>query len=326
MSLSYPNFKQYILNDEENNKDLYEITTELQFFSSQMKKIPRIVANFSVLKILNCSRNKLVSVPKEIFGIKTLVTVNLSENLIIELVDEICELPNLKNLILVSNKLKKLPENIGKLTKLELLLCSKNELENIPASLWTISSLKEVRLSNNFIKEIGNLSPLINLEILYLDHNAISVINNCFDNLTNLIKLDLSYNKTKDSSVSESNELVIANIFELSNLEYFKNDFNVESKFCVVCKKETNTHPPCGHYICSVCANKKMLEKFNDDYETTCPTCNQTFKTNELKEDYEKYEIIKKNDVALLEDQCSNIKSVKPFDFLHKKTCECGKC
>lgn len=317
MSLSYINFKKYILNDEENSRNLYDEATELNFYNSKVKKLQRIIAKFKNIKVFNVSKNKIVTIPKEIFTMKSLISLNLTDNLIVTLPDELCNLENLETLILISNKLKVLPTNIGKLQKLKILWCSKNELETLPESLSTILSLQDVRFSYNDLISTINFESLVNLKNLYLNNNNLPTVPKGISSLDQLKKLDLSYNKTKTQNV-EQNEQLVAEIYELPSIEFFKNDFNVEDKFCSVCKKETNTAPPCGHYICAICANKRMMEKFNDDYETECPTCKQKFKTPELEDDNKKYSLeIKKS-----EDQniyCHEIGKIV-------EGCPCGKC
>lgn len=322
MSLSYDNFKTFILGDESNNLDLYDLTEELQFSSFELKKVQRLAMKFKNVKIFNLAKNKLSSLPKEISKMKSLNSLILTANEFELLPDEICELKNLKTLIVLSNKLKSLPQNIGNLKKLETLWISKNEIETLPESFFSLTSLKDFRASNNKIITLGDFSNLINLEKLYLDHNCLEEIPNGLNKLNKLQKIDISYNKTKLSQFSQQNEEKINDLFDLDSIEFFKNDFNVENKFCNQCKKETNTCPPCGHYICPVCANKKMLQSFNDDYETTCPTCDEKFKTNELKEDDNKYII----NIDKSTDQKLYCTEIGKWNGKGLDNCLCGKC
>lgn len=318
MSLSFANYKKFIIDDEQNNLDLYDLVQEISFVSSELKRIQKSIVKFKNVKIMNLSKNKLSSLPKEIIKMQSIKSLILTDNEFETLPEEICSLANLKNLIVISNKLKSLPNNIGNLKNLELLWVCKNEIQSLPDSFYTLTSLKEFRASENKISQLGDLSNLTNLKRIYLDHNLLEQIPEQIVNLTNLVRLDISYNLTKSSNFAESNEQIINDIFNIESLEYFKNDFNLGDKFCSICKKETNTTPPCGHYICPICANKKMLQKFNDNYETTCPTCNQIFKTNELKEDDDKFmiKINKCSDETLCENNLNKCNS----------TCKCANC
>lgn len=312
MALTFDNFKKFVLNDIENNKDLYDICEEFQFSSSNLKKVHKIVKKFTKVKIFNLSRNSLTTLPKEVFNISTLISLNLSDNNFEFLSNDICHLNNLQSLILISNNLKSLPDSIGNLQKLEKLWVSKNELTKLPKSLYTIKSLQDLRTSHNKLTYLEDFSDLTNLKMLYLDHNAVEIIPDGLSKLIELQKLDISYNKTKNEKYGSDNEKKIENVYELDSIEYFKNDFNSENKLCSVCKKETNTITPCDHYVCAICINKKLMENFNDEYETECPTCKKKIKTTDLKEDNDKYQINKIMCCQTIGTQIQN--------------CLCGKC
>lgn len=322
MSLSYANFKKYILNDEEKNKDLYKITTELQFHSSDLKKIQRLVAKFKKVTLLNLSNNKLASIPMEIGTMNSLITLNLSQNELTSLPDSVCDLTNLQKLIVISTNLKSLPQNIGNLQKLKTLWCSNNNIKELPKSLFTIKSLENLKISHNKITEIDSIGNLNNLVSLHADNNEIlyTPIEMC--DLLKVQEIDISYNKTNLEDNHETNLVVIDLIALLPELTFFKNDFNTKGKFCVTCKNESHSYTKCGHIICRPCASKQLLKQNksntsdSNDYLTECPACQSSFSVIELTEKMHPYAL--KNTGSL----CSNLPMMS-----RSKPCECGnKC
>lgn len=311
MSLSYENFVKCILNDEENNKDLYDKVTKLSFNSANLKKIQKIIVNFKKATVLNLSQNMLISIPVEICFMSTLTTINLSENNITELPNEICNLVNLETLIVISNKLKTIPSNISKLQNLKNLWLSKNQLVEIPDSIFTMKSLENVRLSHNQINSFCNMKDFFSgkqlapLTSLFLDNNKISSIPDILYDFISLQKLDLSYNKTNMLVESEQKIKILQ---DLPDLVFFKNDFNIIGNFCFVCKNECHIVAPCGHKICQKCAEQKLFESSNGNFEITCLECNNIFSTLKLKQNENPY-FLKK--VTL----CTN-----------KQECKCGVC
>lgn len=311
----YLNFIKYILNDEQNNIDLYDIVESLQFSSSHIKNISLLICKFNKLIKIDLSRNSFTTIPCNLFGnnfksMDTLQTLNLSSNNITYFPKEIFNLKNLLTLILVSGKLQIIHDDICNLKKLQTLWLSKNEICELPSTLYKIESLQYLRMSHNKISNIDGIENMINLKILYLDNNSIEKLPTDFSKMENLIKFDISYNLTRSDKYANLNESTISNIYELPELEYFKNDYNItENETCCVCKKETTTMTSCNHRICAVCANKRMLLSFNESYKIDCPVCGKIFKTTELIETINSIKYLIKNDEKTQNNStyCQNI-------------------
>ncbi|KKL65873.1 hypothetical protein LCGC14_2150650, partial [marine sediment metagenome] len=112
--------------------------TGLRIYKFELKKIPKIIADFKELKYLVLSYNHSEYLPESIGSLNKLEFLDLS-----------------------TNKLKIIPESYKKLSSLKFLDLYSNEFKEIPKILEKINSLETVLLGGNqiknFLDKIGNL-------------------------------------------------------------------------------------------------------------------------------------------------------------------------
>ena len=105
---------------------------------------------------------------------------------------EINLLENLKHLILYKNP--EIYSSICNLTNLETLQLSRNNIKIIPKEISKLINLKNLKLNHNSITEMSNICVLTNLKMLNLFHNKIKEIPDEIDNLKSLECLLLGNN------------------------------------------------------------------------------------------------------------------------------------
>ena len=318
MSLSYEGYTKYIMNDEENNADLYDKVTDLKFTSSKLKNLDNHkLQNFKQIQVFNLAQNLLNSLPINVTAIYTLQTLNSS-------------------LIIISANLTALPATLYTMENLKVLWLSNNKFSLLDSRIFTLKSLEDLRISHNQLQIISigvagqlgqtdqteqttqnsqtHLSPL---KYLYLDHNKLRGIPSQLVNFTQLKKLDLSYNNTK---IYQKNIRVIESLKKLPNLEMFKNDVDMEKYQCVNCNTECGNISPCNHAICNNCIlNKTINHADNNGKNIKCAKCTTEFAVEKIKHVDNPYKISKSGGLIkpLL---CSTTPSLQNFG------CNCGEC
>lgn len=150
--------------------------------------------SLSNLKTLNLSRNSFSKYPEEISGLTTLENLNLSGNSIKIHPGLLTGLSNLKVLNISDNAFEEFPDTILQLHLLESLDISKNKINNIPDSLSSLSNLQNLNASYNTVESVGIVTSLVQLRVLNLSGNKLGPLSGItFENMTNLIELDLSH-------------------------------------------------------------------------------------------------------------------------------------
>ena len=94
---------------------------------------------------------------------------------------------HLTHLNLSFNYLEKLPESIGKLGDLKVLNLAHNGLSRVP-QLKNCAKLSELRLGQNKLETIEYFNQNRELEILDLNENLLTTLNECEYNLPSSIK------------------------------------------------------------------------------------------------------------------------------------------
>ncbi|KAM3583517.1 cysteinyl-tRNA synthetase [Umbelopsis sp. WA50703] len=144
--------------------DQLENLTSLTAFNNNLDCLPQYFANFSHLTSLNISNNSFTTFPEVICSITTLVELDIS-----------------------FNKLTDFPPEIGSLVNLVRLLAIANQLTGqLPQNFRHLASLKELDIRQNLITDLEVLTYLPSLEILFVDYNAVSIVNSEFKNLRQL--------------------------------------------------------------------------------------------------------------------------------------------
>ncbi|MEB3122172.1 MAG: COR domain-containing protein [Snowella sp.] len=175
--LDLSNWNTYVSNEE-------KITT-----------IPIEIFNFTWLKELYLTNNRLSEIPDSISRLQNLSTLFLSENRLSETPDSISHLQNLSRLYLGSNQLSELPNSISRLPNLSKLDLSHNQLRELPNFISCLQNLSKLDLSHNQLRELpDSISHLQNLSQLYLSHNQLSELPDSISRLQNLSLLSLSDN------------------------------------------------------------------------------------------------------------------------------------
>jgi len=144
--------------------DQLEHLTSLTAFNNNLDSLPQCFGNFSNLTSLNISNNSFTDFPNVICQIISLVELDIS-----------------------FNKITDFPAEIGSLVNLVRMWAVANQLTGqLPQSFRFLASLKELDIRQNLITDLEVLSCLPSLEILFVDYNAVSIVNSEFRNLRQL--------------------------------------------------------------------------------------------------------------------------------------------
>jgi Leucine-rich repeat (LRR) protein len=142
----------------------------LWLYQNKITVLPDEIGRLSDLNCLYLWKNRLHNLPSGIGKLTNLSKLGLEGNFLTDLPDEIFNLTNLTQLNLLNNKLTFLSSKIEKLNKLEYLaIGNQDSLLSVPAEIFTLKKLKYLYLfsilSDNFSKEIGNLTDLTVLNL-----------------------------------------------------------------------------------------------------------------------------------------------------------------
>ncbi|TKJ18974.1 MAG: hypothetical protein CEE43_16710 [Promethearchaeota archaeon Loki_b32] len=122
---------------------------ELIFWDSQILSLPESIGNFTSVRKIDLSGNKLTGLPDSIGDLPLLEILNLNNNSIEKIPKSLGNLKNLKELHLVNNRLTTLPNSVGNLASLEILDLSWNYmLGYLGESIFKLPRLKKLILEN----------------------------------------------------------------------------------------------------------------------------------------------------------------------------------
>jgi len=129
-----------------------------------------------------------------------------------------------KELDLSENKFQSFPSNLNCLSTLEVLNFNFNVLYNVSDFQFrNFQYLKELQLSGNQIEKLPLLKDLINLQILSINSNQLSNLNNC--GIESLKKLEILL--ANQNSISEIENL---RLDQLENLTFIDLNNNLIEK------------------------------------------------------------------------------------------------
>ncbi|KAK8722150.1 hypothetical protein OTU49_012504 [Cherax quadricarinatus] len=221
LDLSYNKISQL---NQQVFRDLYNVQV-LRLSHNQLQTLPTAAFSACVnLHTLDLSYNQLTSIPDRAFqGVNVLSFLALDNNQISDVgAASLSNLTSLEDLNLNGNQLTVIPADVGHLRYLKTLDLGENQitsLENIPVkglqflyglrlvnnkisgnitkdTFNDIPSLKILNLAKNSITHIesGTFDNNLNLQAVRLDANMLTSFSNLFENLPNLVWLNVSDN------------------------------------------------------------------------------------------------------------------------------------
>lgn len=140
----------------------------LDLSKKRYTELPQEVMQFSNLRELYLSKNKLDSLPTNFF-FEGLRILDLSKNKFKIFPADICKNESLRNLFMGKNKMSEIPECIGNLHDLIILDIWFNPIDDLPESMTKLRNLRSLDLSGlNFTKDFQKkwteLLPWVKIE------------------------------------------------------------------------------------------------------------------------------------------------------------------
>jgi internalin A len=179
-------------------RELKSNTDNVQLTSGRIKEIPIELKACGKIKYLDLFGNSIHEIPDWFFQFKTLEHLSLRNNTFKELPTIIFTLENLKYLNLADNQIHALSgHHFMNLMNIEKVDISYNPIASIPPKKIEYPKCKTLSVKGNKLQKFPTaVSDVKTLEKLDLSENEISAIeDDAFDELENLIELDLSYNE-----------------------------------------------------------------------------------------------------------------------------------
>ncbi|XP_062167101.1 receptor like protein 22-like [Alnus glutinosa] len=189
--------------------------------------IPEFFTNFTKLTSLRLSSSGLIGTfPRKIFQVPTLENIDLSNNVLLH--GPLPDFPpneSLRTLVLSSTSLSgTLSDSIGNLTKLSRMdLSNCNFSGSMPRSLSKLTQLIYLDMSsNNFTGSIPSLRMAQKLTQINLSHNDLigHITSTHWEELLNLVSLDLRYNSLNGSIPASLFSLPLLQKLDLSNSQF----------------------------------------------------------------------------------------------------------
>ncbi|RLN95717.1 hypothetical protein BBJ28_00005315 [Nothophytophthora sp. Chile5] len=153
-------------------------------------------------------------VSSRVWNLQFLRTLSLAHNLLARIPSGIQDLVHLECLNVSFNALTRLPSCLQTTTTLRRLLASHNRIQTFSPKLWKLRGLRHLDLAHNLLKilpyvegdlkllretrewQIG-VGLLVELEVLFLQHNRLVETPKSLEKCSALVTLDLSFNQLK---------------------------------------------------------------------------------------------------------------------------------
>ncbi|RZC42720.1 leucine-rich repeat-containing protein 58 [Asbolus verrucosus] len=186
---------------------------------NQLTVLPKNIAKFSNVRVLDISNNGLTvlpdifegcrlttlivknnslkndSLPKAFTVSPALRELNLSGNLFDQFPEQLFDFVSLKYLYLGGNKIRAISKNIWKLNSLQILSLGGNQLVEVPTTVGQLKQLQALVLCDNMIESLpSNIANLHNLKSLLLHRNKLRTLPPEIVALKNLTELSLRDN------------------------------------------------------------------------------------------------------------------------------------
>ncbi|KAG0682362.1 cysteinyl-tRNA synthetase [Pichia californica] len=249
------------------------------------------------LTTLSFTRSGSPVFPSSIVYAPRLVNLDLEVNYIKTIPSDISNLISLVTLNIACNRISQLPDSFGQLYNLQSLNISSNRLKNIPSQIFKIEGLKKLDLSYNSINEIPeNISLLTKLEVLQIAGNRLNgELPSFFQNLNQLIKVDLRFNKLSSIDSLKSSQKIEVIRATGNNISVFR------CKAPTLFEVELNMNPLTYVYFECDMTNLKVVD-FSKGKLTSCTFTSKLINVEKLILDY--------NHLSVLPEYIHNMKSL----------------
>ncbi|KAM9461265.1 leucine-rich repeat-containing protein 39 [Clarias gariepinus] len=173
---------------------------EWQLHRTGLQKIPRFIASFQSLIVLDLSRNAIMEIPKEIGKLTRLRELLVSYNRLNCVPEELCSCECLERLELAMNQdLDELPQQLSNLRKLHHLDLSLNQFSTIPQCVVNLPALEWLDMGGNRLESLpDDIHRMEKLHTLWLQRNNLEYLPDNISRMHNLDTLVLSKNKLRD--------------------------------------------------------------------------------------------------------------------------------
>lgn len=227
---------------------------------SQIRTLPKCIANFSSLKKLYISLgSNLSEIPETIYQLFNLKILEIHHSSIKHLSESIGNLVNLELLSLDYNELTFLPLSIGKLRNLIALYLCGNKITYLPIQIGNLSSLLTMTLEDNRIIELPeSMVCLQSLSYLRIKSNFIIEFPKSFG------KFDWEVEDIDDQPKNFPGKF--ENIKTRIDIDYGEDDIEYAKKRCKSCKRVKKSmyySKELKEWSCSKC-RKKYKFKIDD--------------------------------------------------------------
>lgn len=179
-------------------KDLRSNTNNVQLTSGRLKNVPKELKICTEIKYLDLFGNSIQEIPDWFFQFKKLEHISLRSNLLKELPTIVFTIENIKYLNLSDNQIREIKGHyFSNLLDIEKVDLSYNQISSLPVEKIEYPKCKSLNIKGNKLEKFPTaISDAYTLEKLDLSENKIgSIDDDAFDNLENLIELDLSFNE-----------------------------------------------------------------------------------------------------------------------------------
>jgi Leucine-rich repeat (LRR) protein len=189
--------------------------------------VPEFFANFAKLTSLRLSSSGLIGTfPENIFQVPTLEILDLSNNVNLNgVLPDFPQNGSLRTLVVRNTNFSgTLSDSIGNLIKLSIIdLPNCNFSGSMPHSMAKLTQLLYLDMSsNNFSGPIPSFSMAKNLTQINLSHNYLigQITSTSWEELLNLVSLDLRYNSLNESIPASLFSLPLLQKLQLSNNQF----------------------------------------------------------------------------------------------------------
>jgi len=142
---------------------------------NKLKRIPGSISEFSQLKQLTLTNNKIIELPEEMGRLKKLETIDCSVNILRSIPSSMSQLVNLRSVTLSHNQLFSFPIQLVTCKHLDLLDLSHNKITKVPEERASLQ-VSELNLNQNQITTLSDsIAQCPRLKVLRLEENCLPI-------------------------------------------------------------------------------------------------------------------------------------------------------